>query len=137
MNDLFTAFQNWIQGQINLCVDGLLARVTRLEELRIDDQITGLRMENDALHRLLQDIGAEIEYLKNELQDRRVENAPDEELSSFAERVYECFDSEEFRDAVGDKIADYIDSSDDVCTLDQVKDFIDSNVSVELSVSRW
>ena len=101
----------------------------RLEQLNIDDQITGLRMENDALHRRLESVTANV----IELHDRIVEGAPDQELTSFEERVYECFDSQEFREAV----EEYVENSDNVCTLNDMKDFIDSNVSVELSVSRY
>lgn len=146
MNDLFTAFQNWIQGQINLCVDGLLARVTRLEELRIDDQITGLRMENDALRVKITGQTINLDNLYKEmlalrdrvtdLEDRHVEGAPDQALESFQERVYECFDSEAFRDAVANRVTDCI-SDEELVTTSDLCSFIRENVRVELDVSRY
>lgn len=131
MNEtLSDMFERWMQGRINVCVDGILARLSRIEELNVDDQITGLRMENDKLRQWLAALNVRI----TELEDRRVEDAPDEQLDGFKERVIECFDSEEFRDAVNDQVAEYIDNSDDVCGLDDVRNILRNDVRVSLDV---
>lgn len=141
MNEtLFDVFERWMQGRINVCVDGILARLSRIEELNVDDQITGLRLENDRLSANANNLYQEIRTLNvriTELEDRRVENAPDEQLDGFKERVIECFDSEEFRDAVNDQVAEYIDNSDDVCSLDDVRDILRNDVRVSLDVERY
>lgn len=130
---LFDAFETWLQDRISAAFNGLLSRIERLEELNVDDQITGLRMENDKLRRWLAALNVRI----TELEDRRVENAPDEQLDGFKERVIECFDSEEFRDAVNDQVAEYIDNSDDVCGLDDVRNILRNDVRVSLDVERY
>lgn len=134
MNEtLFDMFERWVQGRINVCVDGILARLSRLEELNVDDQITGLRMENDKLRQWLAALTARI----TELEDRRVENAPYEQLTGFKERVIELFEDDEFRNELGDAIECFINNSDDVCSLDDVRDILRNEVRVSLDVERY
>lgn len=148
MNEtLFDMFERWVQGRINVCVDGILARLSRIEEFNVDDQITGLRLENDRLRRLLatetqnaNNLYQEIRTLNarlTELEDRRVENAPDEQLDGFKERVMELFEDDDFRNELVDAIEYFINNSDDVCSLDDVRDILRNDVRVSLDVGRY
>jgi len=169
MNEtLADIFERWLQGRINVCVDGLLSRIARLEEeksrlanavirleekartaeeFRVDDQITGLRCEYDTLRTLIKTETQNVNNLYQEVtaincritevEDRLVEKAPDEQLTSFNERVIEQFNTEEFRDVVSHIVADVIENSDEVCTISDVYTFIRENVRVDLDVSRY
>lgn len=134
MNEtLFDTFERWVQGRINVRVDGILARLSRIEELNVDDQITGLRMENDKLRQWLAALNVRI----TELEDRRVENAPDEQLDGFKERVIELFEDNEFQNELGGAIEYFINNSDDVCTIEDVKHILRNDVRVSLDVERY
>lgn len=134
MNEtLFDTFERWVQSRINVCVDGILARLSRIEELNVDDQLTGLCMENNKLRQWLAALNARL----TELEDRRVENAPDEQLDGFKERVIELFEDEDFRAEIGDAVEYFIENSDDVCTIEDVKHILRNDVRVSLNVERY
>lgn len=114
---LLSIFDRWLQGRINVCIDGLMSRISYLEEenTRLSERYVMLldRTEHLSISKMQLESDIRDLYRENEsLKDRLVERTPDQELESFADRVYECFDSTEFRDAVGEKIADYIENDD-------------------------
>ena len=55
-----------------------------------------------------------------ELEDRLVERTPDEQLSSFTDRVCEVFDTEPFKTTVEGIVADWVADSDVVCSTEDV-----------------
>lgn len=135
MKDLFTVFETWLQGCINTCVDCLLDRVERLETER-DCLDIAIREQSQTIENLYQELRT-LALRVTELEDHRVENAPDEQLDSFKSRVLELFEDEDFNRNLGNRIDYQISDSDEVCTLDEVRDFIRNNVTIELDVSRY
>lgn len=124
--NLTDTIQHWLQGQINVSIDGVLARLGALEcakELASND-INDL---NTQLHRVNVDLANRIEQLERrlteleienrnlvntnlalerrvrELEDRVVEAAPDEQLEGFADRVRSI-------------VADYVINDDQLMT---------------------
>lgn len=100
-NKLTDVLEYWIQGRINTCVMGMLDRIERLER------------ERENADMVIREQARTIDQLRSQIQnieDRMIEATPDERLSGFAERVYECFDSQEFRDEVQSRIEDFMEN---------------------------
>lgn len=145
MNEsLFDMFDRWLQGRIYVCIDGILARLSRIEELNVDDQITGLRRENNSL---LTKLATETKNVNNlyqevvtlntriaDLEDRLVETASDEKLEGFKDRILALLDDDyDFRREFGDFVDNMIRNSDEMCSIADVRDFIRENVTIEVS----
>lgn len=145
MNEsLFDMFDRWLQGRINICVGGLIDRINRLEQLHIDDQITGLRMENDSLLTKLATGTKNVNNLYQEvvtlntriadLEDRLVETASDKKLEGFKDRILALLDDDDdFRSEFGEFVDNMIRNSDEMCSIADVRDFIRENVTIEVS----
>lgn len=124
--NLTDTIQHWLQGQINVSINGVLARLGALEwskELASKD----FNDLNTQLHRVNVDLADRIEQLERrlteleienrnlvntnlalerrvrELEDRVVKAAPDEQLEGFADRVRSI-------------VADYVINDDQLMT---------------------
>jgi uncharacterized protein (UPF0335 family) len=132
MTKLTDTLELWLQEQINTACRGLFDRLDRLEvqRSRDEDSIRDLYRYQDSHGKQVEDLGEMIDNLirandalskrVTELEDRLVERTPDEQLSSFTDRVCEVFDTEPFKTTVEGIVADWVADSDVVCSTDDV-----------------
>lgn len=122
MNKLTDTLELWLQEQINTCCMGLFDRIDRLERenLQKDNEIRDLyrQVENqdNAMVKRIEDLEAGLV----ECRDMLVERTPDEQLSSFTDRVCEVFDTEELKTTVEEIIAAWVADSDGICSPNDV-----------------
>lgn len=113
MNSLFDTFEHWLQGQINACVQGLLARVERLE---------ATASTND------QSLAERVQRLEANFVSARAKRVED--------LVNEALNVADWNELIGSEIDERIDTK--LEDFDQViKDKIDDELSdLEVSIHR-
>ena len=120
--NLTDTIQHWLQGQINASIDGVLARLDRLERERSDADAT---IRGQA--RMIEQLVAEIDALREEVEaDRMRDSAGQVELYHRVRALEQMAPEEDFSARVRDIIADYLDNDNELMTRYMLEETLDT-----------